>query len=340
VLLLDMLEDRTMQRRTIEFLVILALAATVPLAAMAQPAGKVPKIGFLNSSSATTITREFEAFMQGLRELGYIEGQNITIEQRYAEGKVERLPALAGELATLNVDVFVVNVNSVAEAVQQTTQSPIVMIAAEEPVHFGLAKSLARPGGNLTGVAVMPGAEIYGKILELLTAVLPPGARIGVLFDTTSAVNALWLHATEEAARALRVSLVPTGVRSVEDFEHALAGMQQGNAMGFVVLGGSTLLGGNRERINELAVRSGLVSMWPSRQGVEAGGVMSYAATVRDRYHRAAAYVDKILKGVNPGDLPMEQPMKFELVINLKTAAALGLTIPPTLLFQADEVLR
>ena len=331
-----------MWRSTIALIVIIVLAILVaPLAAMAQPAGKVPKIGVLNSSSATAITREFEAFMQGLRELGYIEGQNITIEQRYAEGKVEQLPALAAELATLNVDVFVVNVNRVAEAVQQTTtQLPIVMIAAEEPVHFGLAKSLARPGGTITGVAVVSSPEIYGKILELLIEILPPGTRIGVLFDTTSAVNALWLRATEEAARALRVSLVPTGVRSVEDFEHALAVMQQGNATGFVVLGGSLVLSSNRERINDLAVRSGLASMWPTRQGVEAGGLMSYAATVRDRYHRAAAYVDKILKGVNPGDLPMEQPMKFELVINLKTAKALGLTIPPPLLMLADEVIR
>jgi putative ABC transport system substrate-binding protein len=335
-------KEKTMWCSAIGCIVTLTLSMlAVPLAAVAQPAGKIPTIGFLNNNSAPAMAREFEAFTQGLRELGYIDGQTIAIEQRYAEGRVERLPALATELAALHVAVFVVNVNSVAEAVQQTTtQIPIVMIAAEEPVHFGLAKSLAHPGGNLTGVAVVPDAEIYGKILELLTAVLPPGARIGVLFDTTSAVNALWLHATEEAARALRVSLVPTGVRSVEDFEHAVAVMQQGNATGFVVLGGSTLLAGNRERINELAVRSRLASMWPSRQGVEAGGVMSYAATVRDRYHRAATYVDKILKGANPGDLPMEQPMKFELVINLKTAEALGLTIPPLLLFQADEVIR
>ena len=315
----------------------------VSLAAAAQPVGKIPTIGFLHHSLAHSPleARNFEAFQQGLRELGYIEGQSIVIEPRYAEGRFERLPALAAELATLSVDVFVVTINKGAEAVQQTTtQRPIVMISAEEPVHFGLAKSLARPGGNLTGVAVVPGVEIYGKILELLTELLPPGTRIGVLFDTTSAVNALWLHATEEAARALRVSLAPTGVRRVEDFEQALAVMQQGNATGFVVLGGSTLLGGNRERINELAVRSGLAAMWPSRQGTEAGGVMSYAATVRDRYRRAATYVDKILKGANPGDLPMEQPMKFELVINLKTAKALGLTIPPSLLFQADEVIK
>jgi putative ABC transport system substrate-binding protein len=187
--------------------------------------------------------------------------------------------------------VFVVSTNRVAEAVQQsTTQIPIVMIAAEEPVHCGLAKSLTRPGGTITGVAVVASPDMYGKILELLTEPLPPGARIGVLFDTTSAVNALWLQATEEAARTMRMSLVPTGVRRVEDVEQALAEMQQENVTGFVVLGGSLVLGsdGNRERINALAMRSGLASMWPTRLGVEAGGLMSHRATVRDRYRRAA----------------------------------------------------
>jgi putative ABC transport system substrate-binding protein len=246
------------------------------------------------------------------------------------------------QLATLPVDVFVVTINKVAEAVQQTRPPrPIVMISAEEPVHFGLAKSLTQPGGAITGVAVVGGADLYGKILDLLREVLPPGTPIGVLFDPTSAVNTLWLHATEEAAQALQVPLVPTGVRRGEDVEPALAVMQHGNATGFVVLGGSFLGSDpNRERISALAVRHGLASMWPTRLGPEAGGLMSYAATARDRYHRAATYVDKILKGANPGDLPIEQPMKFELVLNLKTAKALGVTIPPSLLFQADEVIK
>jgi len=331
-----------MRRSAIGLIVLVGCAILVaPFATRAQPAGKVPAIGFLNGSSAPAIAREFEAFTQGLRELGYIEGQTITIAQRYADGRPERLPALAAELAALPVNVFVVNVNSVAEAVQQTTtQIPIVMTTAEEPVHFGLAQSLARPGGTITGVVVVTSPDMYGKILELLTAVLPPGARIGVLFDPTAAVHALWLHALEEAARALRVSLVPTGVRRVEDFDQAVTEMHQGNARGFVVLGGSLLLSDHRERSNTLAVRSGLAAMWPIRLGAATGGLMSYGAIARDRYHRAATYVDKILKGANPGELPMEQPMKFELVINLKTAHALGLTIPPTLFFQADEVLR
>ena len=188
----------------------------------------------------------------------------------------------------------------------------------------------------------MPGAEIYGKNLELLIEVLPQGARIGVLFDVTQSVHALWLHATEEAARGLGVTLVPAGVRSAEDFEQAFAVMQQGNARGFVVLQGEPLFAYsvNTERLNELAVRNGLAAMWSSRRGAEAGGLMSYGANTLERWRRAATYVDKILKGANPGDLPMEQPMKFELVINLKTAQALGITIPPTLLFLADEVIR
>jgi putative ABC transport system substrate-binding protein len=314
-----------------------------PLLAVAQPAGKVPKIGYLMSSSATANARQYEAFTQGLRALGYIEGQTIAIERRYAEGRLERLPALAAELATLNVEVFVVPFNRVAEAVQQTTtQIPIVMTAAEEPVSLGLVQSLAHPGGTITGLTIVPGAEIYGKDLELLTEVLPPGTPIGVLFNVTAPVNALWLHATEEAARGLGVTLVPAGVRSVEDFAQAVAVMQQGNARGFVVLGEPLFTGttDNIARINELAMRHGLAAMWPGRNGAEAGGLMSYSDHFPERWRQAATYVDKILKGANPGDLPMAQPRKFELVLNLKTAKTLGLTFPPAILLQATEVIQ
>jgi len=282
VVLLSILEDTTMKCRTLGLLVTLAAAV--------QPTGKVPKIGLLSLGSATATARNFEAFKQALHEFGYIEGQNLAIEQRYADGRPERLPALAAELATLNVDMFVVNVNRVAEAVQQTTtQTPIVMINAEEPVGVGLVKSLARPGGNITGLTIVAGAEIYGKNLEMLTEALPQGARIGVLFNATSSVNALWLHATGEAARGLGVTLVLAGVRSAEDFEHAFAVMAHGHATGFAVLGEPLFFSaGNSERINELAVRNGLASMWPIRQGAERGGLRSYGTNTADLWRRAA----------------------------------------------------
>ena len=282
VVLLSILEDTTMKCRTLGLLVTLAAAV--------QPTGKVPKIGLLSLGSATATARNFEAFKQALHEFGYIEGQNLAIEQRYADGRPERLPALAAELAALHVAVFVVNVNSVAEAVQQTTtQIPIVMINAEEPVGVGLVKSLARPGGNITGLTIVARAEIYGKNLEMLTEALPQGARIGVLFNATSSVNALWLHATGEAARGLGVTLVLAGVRSAEDFEHAFAVMAHGHATGFAVLGEPLFFSaGNSERINELAVRNGLASMWPIRQGAERGGLRSYGTNTADLWRRAA----------------------------------------------------
>jgi putative ABC transport system substrate-binding protein len=263
----------------------------------------------------------------------------MTIERRYAEGRLDRVPALVADLAARHIDVFVVTTNIIAKAVQQTTpQSPIVMLVAEEPVTSGLVQSLAHPGGTITGMAMVPGAAIYGKNLEFLKEALPPGSRIGVLFNAT-AENAHYLHVTEEVAQGLQVTLVLAEVRSTEDFEAAMAVMKDRNARGFMVLAGP-LIAANTERINELAVQNGLAVMWPTRRGAAAGGLLSYSDNARERWRRAATYVDKILKGAKPGDLPMEQPMKFELVINLKTAKALGLTIPPTLLFQATEVIQ
>jgi ABC-type uncharacterized transport system substrate-binding protein len=330
--------------RTIGIIVTLSLSILTALrVADAQPAGKMFRIGLLNISSATVNVRPFEVFTQALRELGYSEGQQVTIERRYADGHPERLPTLAAELAALNVDVFVVTTNSVAQAVQQlTTTIPIVMTTAQEPVSSGLVKGLARPGGNITGVAIVASPEIYGKNLELLTAVLPPGARIGVLFNPTSSVTTLWLHATEEAARGLGVTLVPASARSAEDFEQAIAAMRHGNAAGFIVLGGDGLFVccGHNTQINALAVRSGLAAMWDLRSGAETGGLMAYGTPALERWRRAATYVAKILQGVTPGDLPMEQPMKFELVLNRKTAKALGITLPPSMLFLADEVIE
>ena len=308
-----------------------------PLAAEAQPAGKVAKIGYLTGSSVGAL----DAFKLALGERGYTEGRSFAIEIRSAEGRVERLSALATELAHLNVDVFLVTVNRVAVAVREVApKSPIVMTRAEEPVRLGLVKSLARPGGNITGIAIVAGPEIYGKNLELLKAVLPGRPRIAALFNSTSSVNALWLKATEEAAGKLGVRLVPIGVRGPEDFEQAFALMKQAEATGFVVLGEPLFFGPNSRLVNDLALRSGLASMWPLRAGVDTGGVMSYGIPLPDSYRGAAAYVDKILRGAQPGDLAMEQPTKFELVINLKTAKALALTIPLSLLGRADQVIE
>jgi ABC-type uncharacterized transport system substrate-binding protein len=327
--------------RTVAFLVTLTLSMlAAPLVAGAQPAGRVPTIGFLTHNAATQTAQAYEAFVQGLRELGYIEGQTITIERRYAEGRLDRLPELVAELAALHIDVFVVTTNIIAKTVQQTTaQSPIVMLVAQEPVTSGLVQSFAHPGGTITGMTMVPSAAVYGKNLELLKEVLPPGARIGVLFNAMSSVTAHLLQVTEEVAQELKVTLVPAGVHSAEDFEAAMAVMKDGNARGFVVLG-DPMIAANTERINELAMRNGLTVMWPTRRGAGAGGLLSYSDNSLERWCHAATYVDKILKGAKPGDLPMAQPMNFVLVINLKTAQALGLTIPPSLLFQANEVIR
>jgi putative tryptophan/tyrosine transport system substrate-binding protein len=324
--------------RAVGWLVTLSMLAA-PLVAGAQPAGKVPTIGFLTHNAATQNAQAFEAFAQGLRELGYIEGQTITIERRYAEGQLDRVPPLVAELAARHIDVFVVTTNLIAKAVQQTTpQSPIVMLVAEEPVTSGLVQSLAHPGGTITGMAMVPGATIYGKNLEFLKETLPPGSRIGVLFHTTSE-TAHYLHVIEEVAQGLQVTLVPAEVRSPEDFAAAMAVMKDRNARGFVVLAGP-LIAVNTERVNELALRNELAVMWPTRRGAVTGGLLSYGDNPFERWRQAATYVDKILKGAKPGDLPMAQPMNFVLVINLKTAQALGLTIPPSLLFQANEVIR
>jgi ABC-type uncharacterized transport system substrate-binding protein len=328
-----------MDRR--EFVGALGLAVlAAPLAARAQPAQKVYRVGVPWQSSRERVIYLIQALDRGLREHGYVEGRNLSIEHRFADLKRERVPALAAELAELNVDVFVVGVDRTAVAVKQvTTKIPIVMANAEDPIGAGLVKSLARPGGNITGLTIVPGPEIYGKNLDLLREVLPQGSRIAILFNTTSRINLIYLGASEEAARKLGVALVPTGLRGVEDFGQAFATMKQGRAKGFVVLG-ETLFVSHRQRLNDLAARNGLASMWPVREGVDAGGLMSYGTNLPDLFRRAAIYVDKILKGARPGDLPMEQPTRFELVINLKTAKALGLTIPPSLLLRADEVIQ
>jgi putative ABC transport system substrate-binding protein len=310
-----------------------------PLAAEAQETGKVYRIGvpFLPTQRETALY--IPALNEGLRELGYVEGQNLIIERRFADGSWDRFRVLVAELVSLNVDVLVVGTDDAAVAAKQvTTKVPIVQAVSEDPVGAGLVQSLARPGGNVTGVTIVSGPEIFGKNLELLHEALPMGERIGILFNPTSRINALYLKATEEAAQRLRVTLLPTAVRSTNEFDKALARMKQGRVAGFVVLG-HTLFTGNRQRLNDLALRSGLAAMWHLREGAETG-LMSYSTSLTGLWRRSAAHVDKILKGAKPGDLPMEQPTKYDLVINLKTAKALGLTIPPSLLLRADRVIE
>lgn len=325
---------------TAGFIVTFTLSMlAVPLVARAQPVGKVPTIGYVTHNTAAQNTQAFEVFAQGLRELGYIEGHTITIERRYVEGQFDRVPMLVADLAARPIDVFVVTTNLIAKAVQQAMpQSPIVMLVAEEPVTSGLVQSLAHPGGTITGMAMVPGAAIYGKNLEFLHEALPPGSPIGVLFNAT-AENAHYLHVTEEVAQRLQVTLVPAEVHSTEDFEAAMAMLKDRNARGFMVLAGPQIAV-NTERINALALRHGLAVMWPTRRGAVTEGLLSYSDNARERWRRAATYVDKILKGAKPGELPIEQPMILELVINLVTARQLGLTVPKELMQRADRVIE
>ena len=312
-----------------------------PLAAEAQQAGKVYRIGILANVPLTDSqgARLWGAFIQGLRELGYVEGKNITIEWRFSEGKYERLPELAADLARLKVDVIVAPATqNVAVAKQATGTIPIVMTGSGDPVGSGLVVSLARPGGNVTGLSVLA-PEIVGKQLELLKEIVPKVSRVAVLWNPTNTSHPLLLREAKVAARSLGVQLHILEARGPEEVESAFATMTRERAGALLVpTDGMFLL--HRARIAELAAKHRLPAMYGLREFVDAGGLMVYGASLRDSFRRAATYVDKILKGAKPGDLPVEQPTKFELIINLKTAKALGLTIPQSLLLRADEVIQ
>jgi putative ABC transport system substrate-binding protein len=333
-----------MTRRIIGLLVTLALGFLVtPLAGEAQPAGKVYRIGLLaGNSQAPREKHAYDAFQQGLRDLGYVEGKNVILEYRYTEGNIDRLPALAAELVHRNVDIIVAagaGYAGVLAAMQATTTIPIVMVSiATDPVETGLIESLAHPGGTITGFTNLA-SETAGKRLELFKATVPTLVRVAVLYDPANRGNVLHVNEVQKAARSLGLTIQLWEVRGTDDFERVFAALREERPDGLYVPGGP-LTRGNETRIVAIAVKSGIPSVHDSREAVEAGGLMSYAYAIVDQYRRAAAYVDKIFKGAKPGDLPVEQPTKFELVINLTTAQALGLTIPPTLLFQADEVLR
>jgi putative ABC transport system substrate-binding protein len=318
--------------------VIVFSILVVPCTSNAQPPTQVHRIGLLIPGSSSDFAPRIEAFGHGLRDLGYVEGRNITIEYRYAEGKVERFPDLAAELVRLKVDVIVAAGPAIRAARQATTTIPIVMAVSGNPVGDGLVASLARPGGNITGLSVMI-PEGSGKRLELLQEVVPTLSHVAVLWNPAVLGSTVAFKETQTAAQALGLQLQSIEVRSPDEFDQAFAAMTREHADALVVISNELFFGHHRQ-LAELSVRHRLPAMFHSREYAEAGGLMAYGANVEDLYRRAATYVDKILKGAKPTDLPVEQPMKFELVINLKAAKALGLTLSPMFLFRADEVIR
>jgi putative tryptophan/tyrosine transport system substrate-binding protein len=332
-------EDPLIDRRTFLAGTGAVLLAS-PLAADAQPAGKVPRIGFLRSTSPSDRPPLLDAFRQGLRELGWVEGQNIVIDYRYAEGRFDRLPALAAELVRLKMDIIVASPTPAAAAAKNATETiPIVMISVGDPVGLGLIASLARPGGNVTGLSYSVGSGISGKGLELLKETVPKIRRVAILSNPANPAHSLEVREVNVAARSLGVQLQLLEARGPNDFDGAFAAMAK-ERVGALLVVADSMFFLHRSRLADLAARSRLPAAYGLRENVEAGGLMSYGPSQRDLFRRSATYVDKILKGAKPGDLPVEQPTKFELVINLKTAKALGLTIPPSLLQRADEVIQ
>jgi putative tryptophan/tyrosine transport system substrate-binding protein len=330
-------EDTTMMRRTIGVFVTLALGLLVALlAAEAQSVAKTPRIGILNP--AFDPHPPLEAFRQGLHDLGYVEGHNMVLEYRFADGRFERLPELAAELVRLKVDVILaVGVPAIRAAQHTTGTIPIVFPVASDPVGQGLVASLAQPGANTTGLSFQD-PEFMGKRLELLRQVVPGVTRVAYLWDAALPNARAWQE-TETAARALGVQLLPVEVREPYPFDQAFATMAEAHADALITLP-STVFMNRRTQIVDLASKTRLPGIFPDRELADAGGLMSYGPSLTASYHRAAIYVDKILKGAKPADLPVERPTTFELVINLKTAQALRLTVPPSILFQATEVIR
>jgi ABC-type uncharacterized transport system substrate-binding protein len=307
--------------------------------AQAQQPTKIPRIGYLSPNSLSFNPARIEAFRQGLRELGYVEGKNIVIEYRNTEGKLDRLPSLAAELVRLKVDIIVTTSPAPTRAAKEATSTiPIVFAQDGDPVASGFVASLARPGGNITGLSTLA-PELSGKRLELLKEVVPKLSRVAVFGTSTTPSTAPTIKETELAAGAFKVQLQYLDVLDPKDIETAFRTATKGRADAVLVLAGPVVLF-QRTQIAELALKSRLPAIYPQTEFTEAGGLMYYGANTPDMYRRAATYVDKILKGARPGDLPVEQPTKFELVINLKAAKQIGLTIPPTMLARADRVIK
>jgi putative ABC transport system substrate-binding protein len=334
-------------RRIVERAKKLTRASLVGLGAMilsaavaaAQPPARAARLGVLDAGTASAQTVRYEAFRHGLNELGYVEGRNIVIEYRYAEGKPERLPALAAELVRLNVDLILTYGDQAVLAAKQASQTiPIVVALVGDLVGPGYVASLARPGGNITGLTTLH-SELSAKRLELLKTAFPKVSRVAMLGNPTNAGNVAGFKESEVAARALRIHVVPLDVRRADDFESAFVTALRARADALIADADAVLLT-HRARIAEFAAKNRLPAIYANQDYMDAGGLMFYGPNIADMYRRAATYVDKILKGAKPADLPIERPNKLEFVINLKTAKALGLTIPPSLLSRADRVIE
>jgi putative tryptophan/tyrosine transport system substrate-binding protein len=334
--------NRKSKIQNLKWVGIFAIALTFVsggVEARAQQPTKIPRIGWLGGASASALASRLDAFRQGLRELGYVEGKSIVIELRAAEAKPDQLPALAAELVRLKVDVIVTGGGRATRAAKEATNTiPIVMAQVPDPVGDGFVASLARPGGNITGLSAL-GPELSGKRLELLKEIVPKLSRVAVLGTSTTPGNAQQLREVELAAGALKVKLQFLDVLDPKDIETAFRAASKGHTEGVLVLSASIFVS-RRTQVLDLAQKSRLPAIYYRPEFVETGGLMSYGVNDTDLYRRAATYVDKILKGTKPADLPVEQPTKFEFIINLKAAKQIGLTIPPNVLARADRVIR
>jgi putative ABC transport system substrate-binding protein len=329
---------KTMRKKGVGF-TLCALLFALRLSAEAQQPGKVPRIGYLTAASLSAIATRTEAFRQGLRELGYVEGKTILIEWRSSEGKADRLPGFAADLVRLNVDVIVTGGPIATRSAKKTTAAvPIVMAFDNDPVGNGFVASLARPGGNITGLSTLS-PEISGKQLELLKEIVPRLSRVAVFANSTQPGNAQVLKEMELAASAFGIKLQFLDILASKDIETAFSAASKGRADAVVALASAVLII-QRRQISDLAIKSRLPVIYERQEFVEAGGLITYGMSISDLDRRSATYVDKILKGAKPAELPVEQPTKFELIINLKTAKQIGLTIPPNMLARANRVIR
>jgi putative ABC transport system substrate-binding protein len=325
-----------MERRTFLGMITGGLLAT-PLAAEAQSAGKIYRVGYLGYGYPTE-PRDLEVFRQGLRDLGYVEGKNLLIESRSAESNYERLPALAAELVSLKLDVIAAVGNTAIVALTRATQRiPIVMIIVVDPVGTGLVSSLAHPGGNATGLSNL-GEGLSAKSLELLTQTVPGIKRVGVLMARNAPGHPTYLREIKAAAQGTGIAVLGVEARERDDIARTFVALTKARVQGLIILPHPVTFT-HQTQIVELAAKNRLPALYPSREFIESGGLMAYSTSRTEMYRRSAIYVDKILKGAKPGDLPIEQPTEFELVINLKAAKAIGLMIPPSLLQRADQVI-